>query len=242
MTDTSGISYVVNHELDHYQFSLSVARLKDMNRRSKKLGRTRQLKEASMQTKLRIIGGKYGGRQIQYSGEQRTRPMKNRVREAMFNLVGPWVKGTYTIDLFAGTGAVGLESVSRGSVGATLIEKHFPTARMIRDNVRTLELESAVEVVSGDAFHWLEHRMPSQFQPPPNTPWAIFFCPPYDFFLNRQEEMLNMIQTMMDRAPTGSHVIVESDTQFSDELLPYAGQWDVRTYPPAVLMLLEKFK
>ena len=122
MTDTSGISYVVNHELDHYQFSLSVARLKDMNRRSKKLGRTRQLKEASMQTKLRIIGGKYGGRQIQYSGEQRTRPMKNRVREAMFNLVGPWVKGTYTIDLFAGTGAVGLESVSRGSVGATLIE------------------------------------------------------------------------------------------------------------------------
>ena len=213
-----------------------------MNRRSKKSSRSRQPKEASLQSRLRIIGGKYGGRQIQYSGDQRTRPMKNRVREAMFNLVGPWVKDTYTIDLFAGTGAVGLESVSRGSIGATLIEKHFPTARMIDDNVRLLELESTVEVVSGDAFHWLEHRMPSQFQPPSNTPWTIFFCPPYDFFLDRQEEMLEMIQTMMDRAPTGSHVIVESDTRFSDELLPYGGQWDGRPYPPAVLMLLQKFK
>ena len=116
-----------------------------MNRRHKKTNwdrRAKGAKESASQTKLRIIGGRLGGRQIQYSGDQRTRPMKNRVREAMFNLVGPWVKGTYTIDLFAGTGAVGLESVSRGSVGATLVEKHFPTARIIQDNVRSLGIES----------------------------------------------------------------------------------------------------
>ena len=169
-----------------------------MNRRNKKSNHQRHSRDSSASAKLRIIGGKYGGRQIQYSGDQRTRPMKNRVREAMFNLVGPWVKGTYTIDLFAGTGAVGLESVSRGSVGATLIEKHFPTARIIRDNIHTLELDSEVEVVSGDAFHWLEHRMPTQFQPPKGIPWTIFFCPPYDFFVDRQEEMLQMIETMME--------------------------------------------
>ena len=112
-----------------------------MNRRHKKTNRDRRakgVKESDSQTKLRIIGRRLGGRQIQYSGDQRTRPMKNRVREAMFNLVGPWVKGTYTIDLFAGTGAVGLESVSRGSVGATLVEKHFPTARIFQENVRSL--------------------------------------------------------------------------------------------------------
>ncbi len=212
-----------------------------MSRRSKKNTRDRRSKESSSQSRLRIIGGKYGGRQIQYSGDQRTRPMKNRVREAMFNLVGPWVKGTYTIDLFAGTGAVGLESVSRGSVGATLIEKHFPTSRIINDNIRSLGLESMVEVVSGDAFHWLDHRMETQFHPPANTPWTMFFCPPYDFFLDRQDEMLRMIETMMNRAPVGSHVIVESDTRFSADLLPLAGQWDIRPYPPAVLMLLHRF-
>ena len=242
MTVTIGTFFVLNHPLGHYQFSFPVARLNDMSRRSKKSNRARGSKEPPSQTKLRIIGGKYGGRQIQYSGDQRTRPMKNRVREAMFNLVGPWVQGTYTIDLFAGTGAVGLEAVSRGSVGATLIEKHFPTARIIDDNIRTLELESVVEVVSGDAFHWLEHRMPHQFMPPENIPWTMFFCPPYDFFLDRQEEMLHMIETLMSRAPANSHVIVESDTRFSQDHLPLAGQWDVRPYPPAVLMLLQKFK
>ena len=213
-----------------------------MNRRSKKSNSQRPSKDSPAQTKLRIIGGRFGGRQIQYSGDQRTRPMKNRVREAMFNLVGPWVKGTYTIDLFAGTGAVGLESVSRGSVGATLIEKHFPTARIIRDNIQTLELDSDVEVVSGDAFHWLEHRMSSQFQPPEGIPWTMFFCPPYDFFVDRRQEMLQMIETMMERAPSGSHVIVESDSRFSEDALPDTDRWDVRTYPPAVLMLLQKFK
>ena len=213
-----------------------------MNRRNKKLNHQRHSRDSSSPAKLRIIGGKYGGRQIQYSGDQRTRPMKNRVREAMFNLVGPWVKGTYTIDLFAGTGAVGLESVSRGSVGATLIEKHFPTARIIRDNIQTLELDAEIEVVSGDAFHWLEHRMPTQFQPPEGIPWTMFFCPPYDFFVDRHDEMLQMIETMMERAPTGSHVIVESDSRFSKESFPASDRWDIRTYPPAVLMLLEKFK
>lgn len=228
--------------MDHYQFPFPVARLKGMNRRSRNSNQQRLSKDSPAQTKLRIIGGKYGGRQIQYSGDQRTRPMKNRVREAMFNLVGPWVKGTYTIDLFAGTGAVGLESVSRGSVGATLIEKHFPTARIIRDNIQTLGLDSEVEVVSGDAFHWLEHRMPTQFQPPEGIPWTMFFCPPYDFFVDRQEEMLQMIETMMELAPKGSHVIVESDSRFSEEALPDTDRWDVRNYPPAVLMLLQNLK
>ena len=240
-TDTARISYVGNDNLGHYQFSFPVGRLKGMNRRNRKSNWGRSAKDPQSQTKLRIIGGQYGGRQIEYSGDQRTRPMKERVREAMFNLVGPWVKGTYTIDLFAGTGAVGLESVSRGSLGATLIEKHFPTARIIKNNIRTLELESIVEVVSGDAFHWLEHRMSTEFQPQADIPWTMFFCPPYKFFLDRQKEMLQMIQTLMTRAPENSHVIVESDTDFSEDVLPYAGQWDVRPYPPAVLMLLRKF-
>ena len=208
-----------------------------MSRRSKKTSRENRTKESASATKLRIIGGSLGGRQIQYSGDQRTRPMKNRVREAMFNLVGPWVKNTYTIDLFAGTGAVGLESVSRGSIGATLIEKHFPTARIIQDNVRSLSLEGNVDVVSGDAFHWLDHRMVSEFQPPGGIPWSMFFCPPYDFYIERQQEMLRMINTMLGRSPQGSRVIIESDTRFSHDVLPEPELWDVREYAPAVLMV-----
>ncbi len=62
-------------------------------------------------TVLRIIGGVHRGRKLEYSGDPRTRPMKDRVREAVFNLLGPDVAGKYVIDLFAGTGALGLEAL-----------------------------------------------------------------------------------------------------------------------------------
>src|SRR5688572_16458652 len=83
---------------------------------------------------LRIIGGSMRGRKLKYSGEARTRPMKDRVREAVFNLLGTTVEGCYVIDLFAGTGALGLEAISRGATGATFIERHFPTAKVIEEN------------------------------------------------------------------------------------------------------------
>ena len=54
--------------------------------------------------------------------------------------------------------------------------------------------------------------------------------------------MLQMIETMMERAPKGSHVIVESDSRFSEEALPDTDRWDVRNYPPAVLMLMQNLK
>src|SRR5262249_42961688 len=79
---------------------------------------------------VRIIGGEYRGRKLQYSGDIRTRPMKDRVREALFNLIGPNVRGMHAIDLFAGTGALGLEAISRGAAGATFIERHYPTAEL----------------------------------------------------------------------------------------------------------------
>ena len=64
---------------------------------------------------LRVIGGVLRGRLIAYSGEMCTRPMKQRVREATFNLLGPRVVGTQVIDLFAGTGALAWEALSRGA-------------------------------------------------------------------------------------------------------------------------------
>lgn len=186
-------------------------------------------------TKLRIIGGTLGGQVVKYSGDARTRPMKNRVREAMFNLVGPWVKETYTLDLFAGTGAVAFESISRGSVGALLVEKHFPTVHVINENVRHLNLETITQVVSGDAFHWVEHRMADEFAPPQDVPWSLFFCPPYSFFVDRKQEMVDMMQTLTQRAPAGSHVIVEFDEHFDPQDLPQPELWDVRTYAPAII-------
>ena len=93
--------------------------------------------------------------------------MKQRVREAMFNLLGPRVIGTQVFDLFAGTGALAWEALSRGAQRATLIERHFPTARLIRENAASLGLTDRIDVVPGDTFVWGKRLAPPDQRPSP---------------------------------------------------------------------------
>ena len=109
-----------------------MSRKKKPSRRVKRVGRAPSRDEASThQAAVRIIGGHFKGTRLVHLGDQRTRPMKHRVREAMFNLVGPAVGGMHAVDLFAGTGALALEAISRGAAEATMVERHFPTVRCI---------------------------------------------------------------------------------------------------------------
>ena len=100
----------------------------------------------------RIIGGRFRGKRLAYSGDARTRPMKDRVREATFNLIGPVDATTLAIDLFAGTGALALEALSRGARDAILIERHFPTAKLIRQNAETLGVQDHCRIVTSDTL------------------------------------------------------------------------------------------
>ena len=184
---------------------------------------------------LRIIGGSLRGRTLEYSGDIRTRPMKERVREATFNLLGPSVKGTHVIDLFAGTGALGLEAISRGSVRGTMIERHFPTAKLIEQNIARLPIEAPIKVVGGDAFFW-----GPKVEADETTPWLVFCSPPYELYHSQQEAMLKLIEQMMNLARPESIVVVEADVPFDAALLPLAEDWRVRDYPPAKVALWRK--
>jgi 16S rRNA (guanine966-N2)-methyltransferase len=184
---------------------------------------------------LRIIGGALGGRKLEYSGDIRTRPMKERVREAVFNLLGYTVEGTHVIDLFAGTGAMALEAVSRGANAATCIERHYPTAKLIERGAAELEIAEQVTVVFGDAFLWTK----SFKLPDSSPPLTVFCCPPYDFYVDRQAEMLELIHRWVELAPPKSLIIVEADERFDFATLPHAESWDIRTYPPSVVGIWE---
>ena len=184
---------------------------------------------------LRIIGGKHRGRTLDYSGDPRTRPMKDRVRESLFNLLGTRCAGKYAIDLFAGTGALGLEAISRGAIGGTLLERHYPTCKLIEQNVRQLELSEVAHVSFGDAFIWA--RKP---QAPLTAAWVIFCSPPYDFYVSRREDMVKMLTGLFTAAPEGSVLVVESDERFDFSDLPEPDYWNIRDYPPARVGLLDK--
>ena len=186
------------------------------------------------ETSLRIVGGHFRGRKLKYAGDTRVRPMKDRIREAVFNLLGPAVKGTFAIDLFGGTGALGLEAISRGSVGAIIIERHLPTSKVIRENIETLELAERVELVQADTFRWAR-QTPSL---PKDAPWVVFVSPPYVFFTERSEDMLELITGLMREAPLDSQFAVEATKEFDFDQLPMPEHWDVRAYNPAVVAVL----
>ncbi len=159
--------------------------------------------------------------------------MKDRVREAVFNLIGPAIRGKHAIDPFAGTGALGLEALSRGAERATMVEQHFPTAKTIRQNAEILSVTDRTEVIGADAFYWLGHSGDLG-----TLPWVVFCSPPYDFYVERTDDMLRLIGSLMERAPAESIFAVEADDRFDFGLLPRPEEWDVRRYPPAMVGIL----
>src|ERR1700738_4644934 len=105
---------------------------------------------------MRIIAGTFRSRILKSLKGQALRPTSDRLRETLFNVLGAAVDGSQFIDVFAGTGAVGIEALSRGAVQAVFIEKHAPAAALIRRNLESLGVHSAALVLPVDALRGLE--------------------------------------------------------------------------------------
>ncbi len=103
---------------------------------------------------LRIIGGRSRGRRLPIPDQPGLRPTANRVRETLFNWLTPVMPGARCLDLFAGSGALGLEAASRGAGQVVLVERNAAVARQLIANVQTLAAAD-VEVIATDALTWL---------------------------------------------------------------------------------------
>jgi len=121
---------------------------------------------------IRVISGEYGGRKIEAPDNDRTHPMGERIRNALFNTIGADIKGAAILDAFAGTGAIGLEALSRGAKEATFIEKDRVAQNILTKNITSLGLEERSVVVRTTVYNWLSTARPSQFD-------FIFADPPY---------------------------------------------------------------
>ncbi|MFT5034025.1 MAG: 16S rRNA (guanine966-N2)-methyltransferase [Bacteroidia bacterium] len=106
--------------------------------------------------KLRIIGGQWRGRKLSFPVADGLRPTGDRIRETLFNWLAPEIEGAHCLDLFAGSGALGLEALSRGAASCTFIESNRLAADAIRDHLRILNC-AAGTVVEASALTWLEH-------------------------------------------------------------------------------------
>jgi 16S rRNA (guanine966-N2)-methyltransferase len=105
---------------------------------------------------MRIIAGTFRSRQLNSLKGLTLRPTSDRLREALFNVLQQRIEGSRFVDLFAGTGAVGIEAVSRGATEVVFIENHRPTVELIRKNLESLEIRTGVRVLPIDAMRGLQ--------------------------------------------------------------------------------------
>jgi 16S rRNA (guanine(966)-N(2))-methyltransferase RsmD len=151
---------------------------------------------------VRVIAGKFRSRRLKGPGKLRLRPTSDRLRETLFNILGPAVEDSLFVDLYAGTGAVGIEAISRGAREVIFIEAHAAGARLVRENLAALGVREGAEVIEAAALRGLEKlaagRRMADF---------IFLDPPYE----KEEEYLLALEFFDESrllAPRGL-VIVE---------------------------------
>ncbi len=121
---------------------------------------------------MRIVAGKWRGRRIKAPDDERVRPTADRVREAWMSIVSPWLPEARVVDLYAGSGALGLEALSRGAAVADLVETAPASLRCIADNMQALGAGDAAVVHRADALRFARGLEPHAYD-------IAFADPPY---------------------------------------------------------------
>ena len=149
-----------------------------------------------MPSKLRVSGGEARGRRLK--APKNIRPTQGMVKQAIFNMVGPDIEGARVLDLFAGSGALGIEALSRGAAGVTFVDQQPRGLAILRQNLEALGFKERARLVRSDVVRWLEAS--------PDVVGAadfVFLDPPYD------DAVLDRSLRVLDREVKGATVLAE---------------------------------
>ena len=175
---------------------------------------------------MRIIAGQRRGHKIDGPrASASTRPTSDLVRESLFNILGDLVVDRTVIDLFAGTGALGLEALSRGAERAIFVERDRECVGLIIRNIATLRYEDRATVKLIDAYRWGR-----AFQPADERPVVVFIDPPYQDYDRRQNDLNQTIVRIVETVPAGSVIVVEAGRVLDQRILADFERWDIRRY------------
>ncbi|MFP3853160.1 MAG: 16S rRNA (guanine(966)-N(2))-methyltransferase RsmD [Anaerolineales bacterium] len=180
---------------------------------------------------LRVIAGEAKGRRLKLVPGDSTRPVTDRVKEALFNILGPMIQGTSFLDLFAGTGSVGIEALSRGAASAVLIDNQGGAITTIQENLEITGLKERATVIRADVFQFLRHPSPSGFD-------FVYVAPP------QYKEIWHRVILQLDRDPALLHpdawIIAQIDpVEYQDLALHNLVEFDRRQYGSTELLFFE---
>ena len=136
---------------------------------------------------MRVISGSAKGTRLTSVPGKSTRPITDQVKEALFNILGPWIVEKSILDLFGGTGAVGIEALSRGASQALFMDTNYRAFKTIQQNLRSTRLESFATVFKKDAFAFIHEEDLKQFD-------LIYIAPP-----QYKELWLKSMQSLDDK-------------------------------------------
>lgn len=192
---------------------------------------------ATDKTEVRIVAGTLRGRKVACVVHPGLRPTPQAVRESLFSILGNAVPDRPFYDVFAGTGVVGLEAVSRGATRAVLIEKDVRQANDMEGYAQRFGVADRVQVLRVDAYRWGERWIP-----PIGTPVTLFLSPPFgDIEPEKVVPFLRLVRELLAKAAEGSVVVVQAEDGFPLGDLPDGPDaWDIRTYGRNLLLFRVK--
>lgn len=173
---------------------------------------------------VRVIAGEFGGRKIEAPDTSRTHPMGERIRNALFNKISAELPEARVLDVFAGTGAVGIEALSRGAAHVTFVERDRVAQKVLSNNITTLGIEARTKLIRSSVASWLDTSEPQNFD-------IIFVDPPYHdtqfstvsrlFGLLKPGALMVLSHPGRSESPTKPGVVVVDNRSYGDAVLTF---------------------
>ena len=169
---------------------------------------------------MRVVAGKYGGRPLKTLAGKTTRPTTDKVKGAIFNMIGPYFDGGRVLDLYAGSGSLAIEAISRGMTSAILVEKDRRAQAIINQNLKMTREEERFELLKMEANQSVE-RITGHFD-------LVLLDPPY-----AKEQIVTDIEKMAERELLSNDALIVCETDKSVDLpeeIAGLGIWKQKIY------------
>ncbi len=184
---------------------------------------------------MRVVSGKLKGRSIDTINNQLTRPTSDKVKESLFNIIGPYFNGGIALDLFAGSGSLGIEAISRGIRQAVFIDQQKRAIQVIKKNLITLKIDDQAEVYQNDAFRALKAlgKRSTKFD-------LIFIDPPYE--KNYYQRLIGEISKQQIASPCAVIICEHDKAQVLPEVVAKFKKHRTQNYGSSIAISIYKAK
>lgn len=186
---------------------------------------------------MRIIAGQFRGRNLLAPASQTTRPITDRVKQSLFDMIAGDLPDAVVYDCFSGTGSMGLESLSRGAKLVLFFEADRSALSLLNKNIAALQVQNQARIIPGDLFKWFAHTIVAD----QDKPTVIFLDPPYRFITQRSDDLRTLIRSMIEHhLVPGGYVVLRHDAHDQLALPTGAEEFDRREYGGMVLRFLRR--